>query len=552
MLTSTIALLFALLASSQATSLCGYLPSIVPATSSYNIKLATSITPGSNFTGNTSEPGYNGLQSNLPASCRVIFAVATSGNGTANAEVWLPANWTGRYMTVGNGGFAGGVNYPDIFWSLRKGFAVMSTDTGHQSTQGDGSWLSDAGAATDWGHRALHLSTLAAKDIVESYYGIAAAHSYYAGCSTGGRQGLNAAQRYPEDFDGVLVSSAIPWQTHTAAWQTYVASKVCQAKNVSGKTFTGWLLTLQQQYPQNASNAAYIPASLWPIIAAAVMQQCDEIDGLKDDIIMNPARCNFQPEVLFCRHAGTSHGGCMNGAQVANLKRMYRPWLTASGELINPGISHSGEASFSFLMNQPEPQFGPTFYGYAVVNDSQWDWRTISPDTVALADNINPGGANAYNASAMMAFHDRGGKVIQYHGYSDPLIPVYNAEAWYDKLVAIFSEAGRGGKVADFYRLFAVPGMGHCSGGAGAWAVDGAGQGSITSPSNDAGHSMLWSLVDWVEGKASAPDSVIGTKYVDDKIAFQRPVCRWPSVAEYVGGNTSMADSWTCPSTGVF
>jgi feruloyl esterase len=262
MLTSTLLPLFAFLASSQAALLCSYLPSIAPATASYNIKLATSITPGSNFTGNTSEPGYNGLQSNLPASCRIAFAVATSVNSIANAEVWLPANWTGRYMTVGNGGFAGGVNYPDIVWSLRKGFATMSTDTGHQSTQGDGSWLSDADAATDWGHRALHLSTLVAKEIVELYYGIAAEHSYYAGCSTGGRQGLNAAQRYPEDFDGVLVASAIPWQTHTAAWQTYVALEVCKADNVSGRNVYGFIADTPAAIPAKRFECCIHPCKL--------------------------------------------------------------------------------------------------------------------------------------------------------------------------------------------------------------------------------------------------------------------------------------------------
>ncbi|KPI38253.1 putative feruloyl esterase B-2 [Cyphellophora attinorum] len=501
----------------QAAALCSQLANATFSTVSGGVDLAVDIAAGSNFTGQTAEP------------------VATTNASTAHAEVWLPSNWTGRFMSVGNGGFAGGVNYPDLVWSLRKGFAAMSTDTGHQSTSGNGSWLSVPAAATDWGHRALHISTLAAKEIVELYYGDAAEHSYYAGCSTGGRQGLNAAQRYPEDFDGVLVSSAIPWQTHTAAWQTYVAL---------------------QQYPQNGSNPAFIPASLWPVIAAAVLQQCDSIDGVKDNIIMNPARCNFQPEVLLCGQPGTNSTSCMNGAQIENLKRMYRPWLTDAGELINPGISYSGEASFSFIMNQPVPQFGPIFYGYAVVNDSAWDWSTIPPATVTLADEINPGGANAVDPAAMTAFQGRGGKVIHYHGYSDPLIPVYNAALWYDQLVAYYSDAGRGGQVEDFYRLFTIPGMGHCSGGPGAWVVDGAGQGGVLPASTDADHSMIWSLVEWVEGTAPAPESVVGTKFVGDSpssgIAFERPVCRWPGVAEYLGGNATSVDSWACSDAAVY
>ncbi|KAK5110439.1 hypothetical protein LTR62_005790 [Meristemomyces frigidus] len=496
------------------------------------LTLGATILAGTNFTGHTAEPSFNSPQINLPASCRAVFTVATTSDSTANAEVWLPENWTGRYMSVGNGGFAGGVNYPDIVWSLRKGFAVMSTDTGHQSSQGDGTWLSNPTAATDWGHRALHLTTLAAKEIAEAFSRCEISKSYYAGCSTGGRQGLNAVQRYPTDFDGVLVGSAIPWQTHTAAWQTYVAL---------------------QQYPSNKSNPSYIPASMWATIAAAVLSQCDSADGVEDGIIMNPARCTFQPEVVLCSNNSTMN--CLHSAQVENLKRMYRPWLTSSGVLINPGISHSGEASFSILMNQRTPQFGPIFYGYAVVNNSNWDWSSISPATVALADEINPGGANAYNAD-MRPFADRGGKVVQYHGYSDPLIPTYNAAAWYDRLVGFFSDIGRGGEVPAFYRLFTIPGMGHCAGGPGAWVVDGAGQGGIVPKTDDARHSMIWSLVEWVEGKAAAPESVMGTKFVGDTVgdgvAFERPVCRWPGVAEYCGGNVTSAGSWSCPTVGVY
>ncbi|KAK5741210.1 hypothetical protein LTR17_004150 [Elasticomyces elasticus] len=455
---------------------------------------------GSNFTGNTSEPSYNSPQSDLPASCRVSFNVSTSLNSSAGAEVWLPIDWTGPHLSVGNGGFAVAVNYPDLVWGLRKGFAVMSTDTGHLSSQGDESWLSNPEQAIDWGHRALHITTLAAKEIVEAYYTQSIEHSYYAGCSTGGRQGLNAAQRYLNDFDGVLVGSAIPWQTHTSAWQTYVAI---------------------QQYPSNAST--YIPTSMWPIIYSAVLNQCDALDGVTDGIIMNPAKCNFQSEVLLCGMPEVNATACFNTAQLENLKRMYRPWLTNNGELVNPGISHSGEASFSFIMNQPQPQFGPIFYGYGVVNNSAWDWEDvriapqlgvgesleyISVKTVALADSINPGGANAYNPD-MRPFQDAGG-------------------------------------------------MGHCSGGVGAWVVDGASQ-RITPVTDDSPHSMLWSLVAWVEGRNDtagiAPESVMGTKFVNDTpspgVAFERPVCRWPNVAQYAGGNAFNSSSWFCPMTGV-
>lgn len=294
---------------------------------------------GSSFTGNSTETSYNVKQIDLPALCRTAFNVHTSTNSSAYAEVWLPDDWNGRFIAVGNGGFAGGVNYPDVAWAVKKGFAAMSTNTGHNSGQLDGTWLLNPEQEIDWGHRALHLTTVAAKQIVEKYYTSAPSFSYYAGCSTGGRQGLNAAERYPKDYDGVLVGSAIPWQTHTSGWQTYVA-----------------LL----QFPNNRSS--YIPASMWTTIHAEVLRQCDEIDGVKDSIIMDPSKCSFHPETLLCGKSTANASACLNPDQLLNLKRMYLPWLDSQSNLINPGISPSGEISFAILMNGEEPTFGPTFY----------------------------------------------------------------------------------------------------------------------------------------------------------------------------------------------
>ncbi|KAK8050529.1 tannase and feruloyl esterase [Apiospora phragmitis] len=352
----------------------------------------------------------------------------------------------------------------------------MSTDTGHNSSSGTAAWmLHEPERAIDWVHRALHLSVMAAKQVVAAYYypttqtGPHHSYSYYAGCSTGGRQGLAALQRYPADFDGVLAGSAIPWQTHTSAWHTYAA-----------------LL----QYP--ASRSTFIPADLWAsLVAPAVLEQYDAaLDGVADGVIMDPSRCAFRPEVLLCGKSGggkanATSGDCLTRDQVLNLKRL-------DGQLINPGISPSGEAGFASLMNSAEPLFGPEFYRNAVYNDTDWDWRTMSAASVAFADAVNPGGANAYDPD-LRPFEAHGGKVLHYHGYADPLIPSLNARI-----------VGRAGDVDKFYWLFMVPGIGHCSGGVGAWALDGAGQGGFPLQVNGSSHSLLSSLVDWVESAASA------------------------------------------------
>ncbi|KAK9771469.1 putative Carboxylic ester hydrolase [Seiridium cardinale] len=425
-----------------------------------------------------------------------------------------------------------------MIWGLRKGFAAVSTDTGHNSSSSDGSFLSFPEQSINWGHRALHASVVAAKQILSSYYGISMdgkIYSYYAGCSTGGRQGINAAERYPEDFDGVLSGSAIAWQTHTSGWQVYVA-----------------LL----QYP--STSTTYIPAAKWPFIASAVLQQCDNLDGVVDGIIMDPSKCDINFDALKCGSGILNATACLSDDQTANLQRMYTPWRAngTTGDLVNPGISPSGEASFSYLMNGDEPQFGPTFYRNGVYNDSHWDWRTLTVNDVYTADSINPGGSNAYNPD-LRPFEARGGKIVQYHGYSDPLIPSLNAPAWYDTIHAFYGSLGRDQEVQDFYRLFMVPGMGHCSGGSGAWVLDGASQDGLIPPVDDASHSMLYSLVQWVEGGGSAaPESVIATKYAGDvmpSVKFQRPLCRWPVVAEYDGvGDVNAASSWACPAVGVY
>ncbi|KAH8655768.1 putative ferulic acid Esterase/Feruloyl esterase [Xylariales sp. PMI_506] len=491
---------------------------------------------GSNFTGNSTESSYNTQETDLPAFCRVGFTVATSSNTSAQAEIWLPESWNSRFLTVGNGGFAGGINYPDVAWGLRKGFATVSTNTGHNSSELDASWmLTNPEQTIDWGHRALHFTTVAAKEIVAMYYNSSQRYSYYAGCSTGGRQGLAAAQRYPEDYDGVLAGSAIAWQTHTSAWQTYVA-----------------LL----QYPSNRSS--YIPGTMWTTISDEVTKQCDGIDGVTDGVIMDPSKCPFRPETLLCGKSTVNASACLNADQVMNLKRMYLPWLTSNSQLVNPGISPGGEASFAGIMNEAtEPLFGPIFYANAIYNDTNWDWSQMSVDNVNFADTINPGGSNAYDPD-LRPFEARGGKIIHYHGYADPLIPSLNAPVWYDTINYFYESIGRAGEVEDFYRLFMVPGMGHCSSGVGPWVIDGASQGGLLPESVGPKYSMLWSLVDWTENNSStAPDTIIGTKYVNDTadlgVQYTRPICPWPETAAFLGtGNVDDADTWYCPKTGVY
>jgi feruloyl esterase len=247
------------------------------------------------------------------------------------------------------------------------------------------------------GYRALHLSTLAAKQILPHIYGLPAAYSYYSGCSTGGRQGWSEVQRYPTDFDGVLVGAPANWMTHLPAWDIRVAL---------------------QQFPN--TSVSYNPENMWATIHAAVINQCDTLDGVVDGIVSDPTRCNFHPEVLACGRRNET--GCLNTAQIANLHRIYTPWWEANNTLMYDGLSPGGETTYSFLFNGVTPQFGIDFFRNAVLNDTTWDYETINGSTVELADQINPGDINSYDPD-LRPFQLVGGKVMQYHGYQDPVIP---------------------------------------------------------------------------------------------------------------------------------
>lgn len=501
------------------------------------IRFTQDILQDSNFTGDSAETSYNTLQTNLPQACRAALETQTSLNSSVRFELWMPPqhHWNGRLLVVGNGGWAGGINYPDIVMGLRHGFATMSTDTGHNSTQNDAIWTGNAQKMIDFGHRALHMATQASKKLLPKYYNLTLDQtffSYYAGCSTGGRQGWNEVQRYPQDFDGVLVGAPANYMTHLSAWDVRVAL---------------------EQFPNNKSS--HIPSTMWTVIHDAVLSQCDAIDGLKDGILMDPTKCLFHPEVLLCGRPGGNGSACLTSPQVANLKRIYSPWWESNNTLIFPGLSPGSETGWSFLFNGDRPQFGIDFYTNAIVNSSVWDYSTMNGSTVALADIINPGGMNAVDPD-LRPFQRAGHKVLEYHGYQDQVIPSLASAWWYDKVQAFYEHNGRVSEIEDFYRLFMVPGMKHCSGGDGAWVTGSASQSGIWPVNNSTDHSLIWSLVDWVE-KGNAPEVMVGTKYIGDKPAagvdFTRPYCRWPVVAEYVGsGNASDTANWRCPTQGIY
>jgi feruloyl esterase len=250
----------------------------------------------------------------LPAFCRVTATLKPSSDSEIRMEVWMPlTNWNHRLEAQGNGGFAGSIAHVLLAQPLQRGSVAAETDTGHEAEPIDARWaLGHPEKVVDFGWRAVHEMTLKAKAIIQAFYGAAPAHSYFASCSNGGRQGLMEAQRFPADYDGVLAGAP------AAYWTRLMAN-------------FGWDMLATEADP-----ASYIPSPKLPLINAAVMKACDAADGLTDGIITDPRACHFNPDVLQCRNGDASD--CLTAPQIAAIKKIYAGPRTSKGELINPGF----------------------------------------------------------------------------------------------------------------------------------------------------------------------------------------------------------------------
>jgi feruloyl esterase len=462
--------------------------------------LATLALPNATVTAAQTVPAGSGPAKDLPEYCRVSATLRPSSDSDIKVEVWLPTTgWNNKYLAVGNGGWNGSIDAGALATGLRRGYAVSATDTGHQG--GGGPWMASPEKVVDFGHRAVHEMTVKAKTVVSSYYGNAARRSYFQGCSAGGRQGVMAAQRYPEDFDGIVAGAP--------------------AVDTTGRaTFAVWIA--QQQHRAEGS---HIPAEKYPAIHDAVLQACDGLDGVTDRVIENPRACTFDPKVLECK-AGDSPT-CLTSAQVETARTMYKPVVHArTGEVIFPGLERGSELGWStFGGLQPFP-IGTQMFQFMVFGNPSWDYKTLNFDAdMAKVAALEKGQINILEPN-FDRFAARGGKLIQYHGWADQQIPSASSTRFYQ---AVEKHAGSRATIDPYYRMFMVPAMGHCGGGAGTTTFD-----------------MLTALEQWVEG-GKAPASIPASRVANGKTERTRPLCPFPQVARYSGhGSTDDAANFAC------
>jgi feruloyl esterase len=468
------------------------------------IALAQSVAAGS-FTVPGGRGGRGAAQQEealkkLPAFCRVAATLTPSTDSDIKIEVWLPTtNWNGKFQAVGNGGWTGSIAYPAMMEALSRGYATSSTDTGH--TGGSASFaVGHPEKVVDFGYRSVHEMTLAAKKIISAYYESAPKLAYWNGCSAGGRQGMKEAQRFATDFDGIIAGApAADWTGRASQ-----ALRVAQALH--------------------ANEAGYIPAAKYPLIHQAVLDACDARDGVKDGLLEDPSRCNFDPKVLECK--GGDESSCLTTPQVEVARKIYASAANPKTKREITGLYPGSELGWATWGGAQPLAIALDHYKYVVFKNPNWDYSSLNFDNdIAQAEQIDGGTINALDPN-LKPFFDRGGKLLQYHGWSDPQISPGNSVQYYK---TVLETLGGAGKVQNSYRLFMVPGMAHCGGGEGPNTFD-----------------MVAALEQWVE-KKKAPEQIVASRLTDGKVERSRPLCPYPQVAAYKGnGSIDEAASFVC------
>lgn len=470
--------------------------------------------------------GGPAMAKKLPAFCRVAAVATPSPDSAINIEVWMPeSGWNGRFQGQGNGGFAGEIIYLALETALSGGYATASTDTGHRGGPTDATWaLGHPEKVEDFGYRGIHEMTRVAKVMIEAYYGSGPRQSYFGSCSNGGRQALMEAQRYPEDYDGILAGA--PANNFTRL----LTNALANAQALTGES------------------GSYIPASKLPGIARAVNAACDARDGVVDGVLNDPRQCHFDAAALQCKNGDSSD--CLTAAQVTTLKKLYAGGRKANGELIFPGFLPGAEdAQGAWLpwITGLEPgksllfAFGGGYFTNMVYEKTDWSpLRVNLDDALKAAEEKTGRSLNAVNPD-LTRFSSRGGKLILYHGWNDPAISALGTIDYYE---SVAKQMGRP-KVQAFTRLYLVPGMLHCGDGPGATAF---GEG-LNAPA-DARQNVKVALEQWVE-KGVAPETLTATKFVNDEqsngVKMTRPLCPYPQTPKYKGsGDTNDARNFVC------
>jgi feruloyl esterase len=445
----------------------------------------------------------------LPAFCRVEATARPTSDSEIKIEVWIPVEtWNGKFQGVGNGGYQGSISYGAMATALRRGYATASTDTGHTGDDvifGKG----HPEKVIDFGWRAIHVMTDTAKLVVRNATGRFAEKSYFVGCSSGGHQAMSEAQRFPSDYDGIVAGAP--------------------ANNRIRQTFGfahAWAAT------HRADGTPILDQAALSLVTRSAVAACDAGDGLKDGLVEDPRKCGFDPATLVCSDASAA-GTCLTAEQADAVKRVYDgPKNPRTGEQIFTGFPRGSEGfgdaaiqSWRQYITSPREPARIGVFRYFLFHDDNWKLSSLDYDRdLAYAEERIPHLAAVDRD--LTAFKKRGGKLIMYAGWMDPVVPPQDNAAYYE---AVAKTMGGYDRTRAFFRLFVAPGMGHCAGGPGPNTFD-----------------ALTALENWVE-KGVAPDTLLATHSTAGKVDRTRPLCPYPQVARYKGtGSIDEAANFSC------
>jgi feruloyl esterase len=438
----------------------------------------------------------------LPASCRVAGTIKPSKDSNIRFEVLMPVSgWNGKFLGIGDGGFLGEVPSNLMVPALARGYATASTAAGLNASAIFA--LGNPEKVIDFAYRGVHEMTAKAKVIVAAFYGSGPRLSYWTGCSGGGRQALEEAQRFPRDYDGIIAGAPSIFFTHLRAGQVWIAQAT------------------------HKDPASYIPPSKYPLIHKAVLEACDTLDGVKDGVLENPRRCHFDPKVLECKDADGP--ACLNAAQVEAARKLYAGATNPrTGKQIFPGLEPGSELGWAALAGgQDVSDFTNSYFKYLVFKNPNWNFRTFNFDTDAeLSDELYDKTLNATNPN-LKEFVGHGGKLIMYHGWADEQVSPQTTVDYYNSVLSAMGARETDRSV----RLFMVPGMNHCGGG---------------GESGPSSFDTNTAIEQWVE-KGKAPEQIIASHSTGGKAGRTRPSCPYPQIAKYTGtGSTDDAANFIC------
>jgi feruloyl esterase len=448
--------------------------------------------------------GYNGGRgippfSALPAFCRVTATLKPSPSSDIRMELWMPMlGWNGNFRGTSPNGLGGVINYNAMGVGVTDGFAVASTDTGHQGS--DTAWMQVPDKVTDFAGRAMHETTVAGKAIATAFYGTAPRYSYMIECGGGSAAALHEVQKYPADYNGVVVGGHAAHLTRQIFGQLWL-----------------WMAA-------HPDGVAILPAPTLQVIHEAVMNKCDLLDGVKDGLLENPTSCAFDPKEIECKPGDAAN--CLTTAQVEAVRKIYAgPANPRTNERIWTGLFRGSELDWSFFTESPAPIGIATGALRMILGDPKWDYRNVDFDRhVALADMSEISRVNA-SSPDVSEYLRRGGKLILSGGWNNALVPGGAVLDYYKNVEARLGieDTQRG------VRLYMVPGMIECNGGPGTDTFD-----------------MLSAMRTWVESD-QAPGAVPASRVEHGKVVRTRPLCPYPQVATYRGsGSTDEASSFIC------